>query len=76
MLSEKNLLVAMEEAARAALSEAADDEMEKCRIRFEEDMANHKREIVSRMVNQIQVIAHHNPGCTGIVIQINLNGGK
>ena len=76
MLTEKNILVALQEAARTALYEAADVEIKKCMDRFENEMLQAKREIVGRMVNQIQVIAMNSPANGEYVIQIRLNGGK
>ena len=75
MLTENNILAALQDAARTALYEAADAQIEKCRNLFEDEMAKAKREIVGRMVNQIQVVAMNCPIKGEYVIQIRLNGG-
>lgn len=74
-MAENEVLLAMQAAVRKALCEAADEEIEKLKHRFECEMGKVKREMVGKIVNQIQIEAVHNlPGCE-YVIQIRLNGG-
>lgn len=75
MASESDIIVAMQEATRVALCEAANKEIEKQRQRFEAEMTTAKRKIVCEIVNQIQIAAKHNLPTGEYVIQIRLNGG-
>ena len=76
MASENDVLMAMQEAVRKALCEAADEEIKKLRDRFECEMGKIKREMVGKIVNQIQIEATHNLPNDEYVIQLRLNGGK
>ena len=76
MASERDIVVAMQEAVRVALCEAANKEIEKRRQQFEAEMTTAKRKIVCEIVNQIQIAATHNLPTGEYVIQIHLNGGK
>lgn len=76
MASEKDIMFAMQDAVRQALCEAANDEIKKLRERFEREMVTKKREMVCKIVNEIQIVATHNLNRGEYVIQIRLNGGK
>lgn len=76
MDGETDILLAIREAVRTALDAAADEEIEKCREHFENEMGRMKCQIVGEMVNQIQIMASHNLPSGEYVIQIRLNGGK
>ena len=76
MASETDILFAMQDAVRKALCEAANDEIKKLRERFEREMATKKREMVCKIVNEVQIAAEHNLPSGEYVIQIRLNGGK
>ena len=76
MASENDVLIAMQEAVRKALCEAANEEIKKLRDRFECEMGKIKREMVGKIVNQIQIEATHNLPNSEYVIQLRLNGGK
>lgn len=76
MASERDIIIALQDALRVALCEAANEEIKKARERFECNMGQIKREMVGKIVNQIQITAHHNLPSGEYVIQLRLNGGK
>ena len=76
MASERDIIIALQEAVRVALCEAANEEIKKARERFECNMGQIKREVVGKIVNQIQITASHNLPSGEYVIQLRLNGGK
>ena len=71
-----DILIALQDAVRVALCEAANDEIKKQRERFEREMATAKRQVVAKIVNQIQITTEHQQPSGEYVIQIHLNGGK
>ena len=75
-MADNDILFALQDAVRKALCEAANDEINKLRERFEREMATKKREMVCKIVNEIQIVASHNLPDGEYVIQIRLNGGK
>lgn len=75
-MADREILFALQDAVRKALCEAANDEIKKLRERFEREMATKKREMVCKIVNEIQIAADHNLPSGEYVIQIRLNGGK
>ena len=74
-MANENVLVVLQEAVRSAIYEAANEEIKKHREQFEQEMQKTKRELVSRMTNQIQITAMHDLPRGEYVIQIRLNGG-
>lgn len=76
MASERDIVIALQDAVRVALCEAANEEIKKARERFECNMGQIKREMVGKIVNQIQITAQHNLPSGEYVIQLRLNGGK
>ena len=76
MASERDIVIALQDAVRVALCEAANEEIKKARERFECIMGQIKREMVGKIVNQIQITAQHNLPSGEYVIQLRLNGGK
>lgn len=75
MASEADVLLVLKEAVRTALYEAANEEIKKLRDRFENEMQREKREMVGKIVNQIQITASHNMPCGEYVIQLRLHSG-
>ena len=59
MASENDILIVLQEAVRTALYEAANEEIKKLRERFENEMQRTKREMVGKIVNQIQIAASY-----------------
>lgn len=76
MASERDIVIAMQEAVRVALCEAANEEIKKMRERFECEMGKIKSEMVCKIVNQIQITARHDMPSGEYVIQLRLNGGS
>lgn len=70
-----NIMLVLQEAVRTALNEAANEKIKEHREQFEREMVTAKREIVGRLVNQIQIMASQSPLNSEYVIQIRLNGG-
>lgn len=75
-MADVEILIALQEAVRKALCEAANEEIEKLRHKFECEMGKVKREMIGKIVNQIQITAEHNLPSGEYVIQLRLNGGK
>lgn len=75
-MANENILVVLQEAVRSALYEAANEEIKKHKERFEQEMQTVKRNLVSQIVNTIQIQAQQLPNSGEYVIQIRLNGGK
>ena len=75
-MANENVLVVLQEAVRSAIYEAANEEIKKHREQFEQEMQKTKRELVSRIVNTIQISAKHDLPKGEYVIQIRLNGGE
>lgn len=75
-MSETDILIAIQEAVRKALCEAANAEIEKLRHKFECEMGKVKSEMVGKLVNQIEIATRHEPFTDRVVIQINLKGGR
>ena len=74
-MANENVLVVFQEAVRSAIYEAANEEIKKHREQFEQEMQKAERELVSSIVNTIQIIAKHDLPKGEYVIQIRLNGG-
>lgn len=70
-MSENDILLAVQEAIRKALNEAANAEIEKMKHKFECEMGKVKSEVVGRLVNHIE-IAHNNSPIGDCTIQINI----
>lgn len=75
-MGENEILLAMREAIRRAVSEAANEEIKKQCHRFECEMGKVKSEMVGKLVNQIQIEAVRSPFAGEYIIQIRLNGGE
>ena len=75
MSSERDVIIALQEAVRVALCEAANEEIKKQREKFECEMGKIKREMVGKIVNQIQISASRGLPSGEYIIQLRLNGG-
>lgn len=64
----------LKESVRQDLYEAADKEIAKHREQFEKEMAAMKHEMVTRMVDKIQIVVQKNPVGNEVVIQVRLRG--
>lgn len=73
MASENDILIAMQEAVRKALIEAANEEIEKLMHKFECRMGEIKRDMVGKIINQIDIVASHDPSCNGYTVQVHIN---
>lgn len=73
-MANDEILIALQEAVRKALCEAANEEIKKLQTRFECEMGKVKREMVGKIVNQIQISATHSLPSGEYVIQLRLNG--
>lgn len=74
-VGENEILLAMKEAVRRAVCEAANEEIKKQIHHFECEMGKVKRDVVAKIVNQLQIETMHCPAQGEYVIQIRLNGG-
>ena len=75
-MADTEILLAMQGAVRKAVSEAANTEIEKQKHRFECKMGEVKRDMVAKIVNEIQITASRNLPSGAYVIQIRLGGGS
>ena len=73
MASENDILIAMQEAVRKALCEAANEEIEKLMHKFECRMGEIKRDMVGKIINQIDITTNHDPACEGYTVQVHIN---
>lgn len=74
-MADTEILLAMQEAVRKALAEAANKEIEKQKHRFECEMGKVKSELIGNLVNEIKIAAMHEMPDDRYVIQIVLKGG-
>mgnify|MGYP006992138874 CR=1 FL=1 len=75
MSNTDDILIAMQEAVRKSLAEAANAEIEKQKHRFECEMGEVKSELIGKMINNIQIRAGQELPNGEYVIQIVLRGG-
>lgn len=68
-----DILLAVREAVRKALAEAANAEIEKQKHKFECEMGKVKSEVVGRLVNQIEIQSREQLPTGQYVIQIVIN---
>ena len=73
MASETDILIAMQEAVSKALSEAANEEIEKLMHKFECRIGEIKRDMIGKIINQIDISVSHDPSCAGYTVQVNIN---
>jgi Zn finger protein HypA/HybF involved in hydrogenase expression len=69
-----DILLAMQEAVRKSLAEAANAEIEKQKHRFECEMGEVKSELIGKLVNNIQIKARQALPGGDYTIQIVLRG--
>ena len=74
-MSNTDIILAMQEAMRKALAEAANAEIEKQKHRFECAMGAVKSEMIGKLVNNIQIAAKHELPNDSYTIQIVIRGG-
>lgn len=72
MTLEGEILSAMQESIRKALSEAAKEEIDKLMHRFECEMGKVKRETIAKIIENIDITTKNNPMCEGYTIQVNI----
>lgn len=72
MTLEGEILSAMKESIRKALSEAAKEEIDKLMHRFECEMGKVKRETIAKIIENIDIATNHNSMCEGYTIQVNI----
>ena len=74
MTNADDILIAMQEAVRKSLTEAANAEIEKQKHRFECEMGKVKSELIGKLVNNIQIQARQALPSGDYTIQIVLRG--
>jgi len=70
-----NVFLILESAVETALNEAATKVTKELRERFEREMIQAKREVISKLVERLQISAAQDMPSGEYVIQIRLNGG-
>lgn len=73
-MSETDILTAVQAAVRKALAEAASEEIEKQKHKFESEMGKVKSELIGKLVNEIRISAIRDPMGFQPVIQIVIRG--
>ena len=73
MSIESDILKAMNEYIRKALSEAAKEEIDKLKHRFECEMGKVKREMIGKIIDNIDIVTSHDSKCIGYTVQVNIN---
>lgn len=73
-MADTDIILAMQEAMRKALAEAANAEIAKQKHRFECAMGEVKNEMIGRLVNHIQIAAKHELPSGEYIIQIVIRG--
>lgn len=72
MTLEGEILSAMRESIRKALTEAAKEEIDKLMHRFECEMGKVKRDTIAKILDNIDITTTNNPMCEGYTIQVNI----
>lgn len=72
MASETDIIVALQDAIRTALNEAAKEEIERLKHHFECRMGEVKRDMVCKIINNIDIATNHDPACEGYTVQVNI----
>lgn len=73
MASENDIVIAMQDAIRKALCEAANEEIEKLKHKFECNMGEIKRDMIGKILNGIDIATSHDPSCAGYTVQVHIN---
>lgn len=72
MASENDILIAMQEAVRKGLCEAANEEIDKLMHKFECKMGEVKRDMIAKILNSIDIATCHDPSCEGYTVQVSI----
>lgn len=72
MNGETDILIAVQEAVRKALCEAANTEIEKLKHKFDCEMGKIKNKTIGNIINGIDIVTRHNPIDGDYTIQINI----
>ncbi len=72
MTGETDILIAMQEVIRKALSEAANEEIDRLVNRFECKMGEVKIDMIGKILNNIDIVTSNDPSCNGYTIQVNV----
>lgn len=75
-MKENDILLHMKDAVREELSKVANEEIEKLVHKFRCEIGKHKTEIVSGLVNRVELLMNHDIERDRIVIQINIRNGE
>ena len=73
-MKETDILLAVQAAVRKALVEAANEEIEKQKLKFECEMGKVKGEMIGKLINGIQIRATNDLPGARPVIQIIVGG--
>lgn len=73
-MGDTEIILAMQEAVRKSLAEAATEEIKKQAHKFECEMGKIKQELIGKMINEIRIMARKELSTGGYIIQILLKG--
>lgn len=75
-MTDKDILARIKEEMRAELCEYANKEIDKLVHKFACEMGKHKAELISAMLNRIEILVAENSYTKDMVFQINIKGGE
>ena len=74
-MTENDILSSIKEKMRAELSRIANEEIDKLVHKFTCELGKHKAELISTLINNIEIIVKENHFNRDVTFQINIKGG-
>jgi hypothetical protein len=74
-MTDSDVLAAIKEKMREELARCAKEEIEKLAHKFACEMGKHKAELISALINCIEIATYDNPLTQNITFQINIRCG-
>ena len=72
MADQNDVIIALQDAVRTAIAEAANEEIKRQKHRLECKLGEVKRHMIGKIVEQIQIATSHNVETNRYTIQINI----
>lgn len=74
-MTDRDILSSIKEELRAELARFANEEIDKLAHKFVCQMGKRKAELISAMINRIEILVGENQPKREITVQINIKGG-
>lgn len=74
-MTDKEMLLAVENVVRQELNRVANEEIEKLVHKFRCELGKHKGEIVGKLINGIEMLSTKDLASNSVIFQINIKGG-